>query len=368
MKFNKIEEIVEDLRSGRMVILVDDEGRENEGDLVLAADFVTPSAVNFMIKEARGLVCVSLTTEQVKRLQLPLMVNQANNFSPNKTAFTVSVEAAKGVSTGISVSDRSHTIRVVSNPNSTERDIISPGHVFPIRAQDGGVLKRAGHTEASVDFCRLAGLTPSAVICEITNGDGSMARTKELFEFASKHHFKIGTIEDLIEHRLSHETLVEKKVHTPFSTDLGDNWMAYVFYDKVNDREHFALVKGVIKPEEPVLVRVHSSCLSGDLFRDKILASGPSLRQSLELINKEGRGVVVYLRMQRQVSAQLEFHKKQLEGKRLVFPLDNRDYGIGAQILRALGISRIRLLTNSNLKKAGLKGYGLTIVETVATS
>lgn len=368
MKFNKIEEIVEDLRSGRMVILVDDEGRENEGDLVLAADFVTPSAVNFMIKEARGLVCVSLTTEQVKRLQLPLMINQANNFSPNKTAFTVSVEAAKGVSTGISVSDRSHTIRVVSNPNSTERDIISPGHVFPIRAQDGGVLKRAGHTEASVDFCRLAGLTPAAVICEITNGDGSMARTRELFEFALKHHLKIGTIEDLIEHRLSHETLVEEKVHTPFSTDLGENWMAYVFYDKVNDREHFALVKGVIKPEEPVLVRVHSSCLSGDLFQDKILASGPSLRQSLEFINREGRGVVVYLRMQRQVSSQLEFHKKQLEGKRLSFPLDNRDYGIGAQILRALGISKIRLLTNSNLKKAGLKGYGLTIVETVATS
>ena len=369
MTFNTVKEIVEDLRAGKMIILVDDESRENEGDLVLAADFVTPEAVNFMIQEARGLVCVSLPTEQVHRLKLPLMVNQESNFSPNKTAFTVSVEAAKGVSTGISVYDRAHTIRVVSHPQSTEKDIISPGHIFPLRAQSGGVLKRAGHTEASVDFCQLAGLNPAAVICEITNRTGSMARTKELFEFAKKHHLKIGTIEDLIEHRLSHETLVKEKIRTPFSTDLGKNWTACVFYDKINNREHFALVKGIIEPEKPVLVRVHSSCLSGDLFQDAILSSGAPLRQSLELINKEKQGVLVYLRMQNQISKQVEFHKRQLAGKKnLIFQSDNKDYGIGAQILRALGISKIRLLTNSPLKKAGLKGYGLTIVETVAVS
>ena len=229
MKFNTVNKIAEELRSGRMVILVDDEGRENEGDLVLASDFVTPEAVNFMIREARGLVCLSLTQEQVARLKLPLMVNQESNFSPNKTAFTVSVEAAGGISTGISVSDRAHTIRIAANPKSTDRDITSPGHVFPLRSKSGGVLKRAGHTEASVDFCRLAGLTPSAVICEITNSDGSMARTKELFHFAKKHHLKIGTIEDLIEHRLSHETLVQEKIRTPFSTDLGPNWTVCVF-------------------------------------------------------------------------------------------------------------------------------------------
>ena len=368
MKFNQVKDIVEDLRAGKMIILVDDESRENEGDLVLATDFVTPEAVNFMIREARGLVCVSLTTEQVKKLQLPLMVNQESNFSPNKTAFTVSVEAAKGVSTGISVSDRAHTIRVVSNPQSTEKNIISPGHVFPLRAQGGGVLKRAGHTEASVDFCQLAGLTPAAVICEITNKNGSMARTKELFEFADKHHLKIGTIEDLIEHRLSHETLVKEKIRTPFSTDLGKNWTVCVFYDKINDREHFALIKGTLNPEKPVLVRVHSSCLSGDLFQDNILSSGAPLSKSLDLINKEGQGVVIYLRMQNQISKQVEFHKKQLAGKNPAFYLDSRDYGIGAQILRSLGISKIRLLTNSQSKKAGLKGYGLTIVDTLAVS
>lgn len=366
MKFNGIKEIIEDLRSGRMIILVDDESRENEGDLVLSADFVTPEAVNFMIKEARGLVCVSLTTEQVQRLHLPLMVNQERNFSQNKTAFTVSVEAAHGVSTGISVSDRAHTIRVVSNPQSTKEDIISPGHIFPLRAQSGGVLKRAGHTEASVDFCRIAGLTPAAVICEITNGDGSMARTKELFRFAEKYNLKIGTIEDLIEHRLSHETLVQEKIRAPFLTSLGKNWMALVFYDKINDREHFALVKGHVQKEKPILVRVHSSCLSGDLFQDQVLSSGVPLQRSLELIEKEGSGVVVYLRMQNQISKQVEFHKKQLATENKDhFPFDNKDYGIGAQILRTLGVSKIRLLTNSQLKKAGLKGYGLTIEETV---
>lgn len=364
MKFHTVSELINELKHGRMVIIVDDEGRENEGDLVMAAQFVTPSAVNFMIREARGLVCVSLTSEQVKRLDLPLMVNQRDNFSPNQTAFTVSVEATQGISTGISVDDRACTIQTVSDPSSTSGDIISPGHIFPIRAQDGGVLKRAGHTEASVDLCRLAGLTPAAAICEITNEEGRMARTKELFAFAKKHQLKIGTIEDLIKYRMAHESLVTEKLKTPFATDLGEDWMAHVFYDGVNNREHLALVKGKINPKKPVLTRVHSSCLSGDLFQDQFLRSGPSLKKALEFINKEGQGILVYLRMQNQISKQLEFHKRQWK-ERGKFPFDNRDYGIGAQILRAFGISKIRLITNSGSKKIGLKGYNLSITETV---
>ena len=434
MPFNTAEEIVEDLRSGKMFVLMDDESRENEGDLVLAADFATPASVNFMIREARGLVCVALTAKQIQKLQLPLMVNQQENLSQNKTAFTVSVEAAKGVSTGISAPDRARTIRVVSHPESSSEDIVSPGHIFPLRAQAGGVLKRAGHTEAGVDFCRLAGLNPAAVLCEITNEDGSMARTRDLFAFAEKHRLKIGAIEDLIEHRLSHETLVQERVRTPFATGLGADWTAFVFYDKINDREHFALVKGRIEKSKPVLVRVHSSCLSGDLFQDRFLQSGASLQKSLERIEQEGCGAAVYLRMKDQISRQLEFHNKKrraadrsvagagrpqdptgaarsealaspaLESSALESPAlespalespalespalespalessalskeealsfmtDSRDYGIGAQILRALGVSKIRLLTDSSVKKAGLKGYGLTVCETVPLS
>ena len=377
--FNTAAEIVEDLRSGKMFVLMDDEGRENEGDLVLAADFAAPEAVNFMIREARGLVCVALTAKQIQRLQLPLMVNQKDNFSQNKTAFTVSVEAASGVSTGISAPDRARTIRVVSHPESSKEDIVSPGHIFPLRAQEGGVLKRAGHTEAGVDFCRLAGLNPAAVLCEITNESGSMARTKDLFAFAKKHRLKIGAIEDLIEHRLSHETLVQERIRTPFSTGLGSDWTAFVFYDKINDREHFALVKGRIEEAKPVLVRVHSSCLSGDLFQDRLLQSGASLQKSLKLIEREGCGAAVYLRMKDQISKQLKQQKRRAEAGAgleaapekapaeggVSFMTDRRDYGIGAQILRALGVSKIRLLTDSPVKKAGLKGYGLTVEETV---
>ena len=363
MKFNAIPEIINDLQKGRMIILVDDKDRENEGDLVLPTDFITPEAVNFMIKEARGLVCVSLTAEQIKRLELPLMVQSENNLSPNRTAFTVSVEAANGVSTGISASDRAHTVKVVSNPESKKEDIISPGHIFPLRAQNGGVLKRAGHTEASVDFCRLAKLNPSAVICEITNSDGTMARTSELFKFAKKHDLKIGTIEDLIHYRIAHESFVEERVRTPFHTDLGEDWEACVFYDSVNNKEHLALIKGQLNVQKPVLVRVHSSCLSGDLFQDQILPSGKFLQQSLKFIEKEGSGVVVYLRVKNQISKQIEFHKN----KERSFKSDERDYGVGAQILRSLGISEIRLITStsSSSRKIGLKGYGLTIVETI---
>ena len=367
MKFNSVLEIINELRSGRMVILVDDESRENEGDLVMAAHFVTPETVNFMIKEARGLVCVSLTSQQVKRLKLSPMVDQSRNYSPNKTHFTVSVESARGVSTGISVHDRAHTIQTVANPHASAEDVISPGHIFPIQAQDGGVLKRAGHTEASVDFCRLAGLNPAAVICEITNEDGSMARAKDLFGFAKKHDLKIGTIEDLIKYRISNESLVKEKVQTSFATGLGKDWRIFVFYDEVNNREHMALVKGKTNLKKPILVRVHSSCLSGDLFQDEFLKSGHSLQKSLDIINKEGQGVVVYLRMEHQISKQIEFHKTQWK-ERKPFEFDNKDYGIGAQILRALGISQIRLITNSPSRRIGLKGYGLNIVETVNVS
>lgn len=367
MSFNTVTEIVDELKSGHFIILVDDENRENEGDLIIASDFITPEAVNFMTKEARGLICVSLEAEQVQRLELPLMVREEDNVSPNKTAFTISVEAAQGVSTGISAQDRAQTIKVVSNPKSLKANITSPGHIFPIRAQKGGVLKRAGHTEASVDFCKLAGLNPSAVICEIINPDGTMSRAPELFEFAKKHNIKIGTIEDLIKYRMANDSLVEKRISTPFQTGLGEDWKVHVFYDEINDREHLALTKGVINPQKSVLVRMQTGCITGDMFQDMFLTTGSYLQKSLEMINQEGSGVLVYLRMQNSISKYVEYHKLQVENyntnRRLAS--DSKDYGIGAQILRALGISKIRLIANSNNKKIALKGYGLTIEKTL---
>ncbi len=365
--FNTVTEIIHALKSGQFVILVDDENRENEGDLIIASDFITPEAVNFMAKEARGLICVSLDTEQVKRLDLPLMVKSEDNVSPHRTAFTVSVEASKGVSTGISAKDRAQTIKVVSDPKSQKEDIISPGHIFPIQAQKGGVLKRAGHTEASVDFCKLANLNPSAVICEVVNMDGTMSRAPELFKFAKKHQIKIGTIEDLIKYRMAHDSLVEERVQTSYQTGLGKDWTAHVFYDEINDREHLALTKGKINPQKSVLVRVQTSCITGDLFQDEFLSTGSYIRKSLDYINEEGTGVFVYLRMQNTISKYLDYHKLQKEkfDSKRIFKSDSKDYGIGAQILRALHISKIRLITNSKSKKIGLKGYGLTIEETV---
>ena len=367
MKFNTVKEILEELKKGNFIILIDDENRENEGDLIIASDFITPSAINFMTKEARGLVCVSITEEQAKRLSLPLMVREEDNFSPHQTAFTISVEAAKGVSTDISASDRSQTVKVLCDPNSTSNDIISPGHIFPIKAQKGGVLKRAGHTEASIDFCRLAKLTPSAVICEIVNPDGTMARIPELLNFSAKHGLKIGTIESLIQYRMSHDSLVEERLKTNFQTGLGKDWKISVFYDSVNDREHLVCIKGHLNTKKAVLVRVQTSCLTGDLFQDQILSTGAYLQKAMEKINKEESGVLVYLRMQNTLSKFVEYHKNKIENKDTSFSLksDDRDYGIGAQILRALGISRIKLITNSNSKKIGLKGYGLSIQETI---
>ncbi len=363
MPFNSVKEIVQDLKEGHFIILIDDENRENEGDLIMASDFISPEAVNFMTKEARGLICVSLSQEQAQRLSLSLMVREEENFSPHRTAFTVSVEAAKGVSTGISAADRAQTIKVLCDPKSKSGDIISPGHIFPIRAQKGGVLKRAGHTEASVDFCKLAGLNPSAVICEIVNYDGTMARIPELLEFAKKHNLKIGTIESLIKYRMANDSLVEERVKTSFQTGLGEDWSLSVFYDPVNDREHLALVKGEIDSKKAVLVRVQTSCLTGDLFQDDFLPTGRHLQKAINHINKEGSGVLVYLRMQNSLSKFVEYHKNKMELKDSSFTLkpDNRDYGIGAQILRTLGIRKIKLITNSTERKIGLKGYGLTI-------
>ncbi len=374
--FNTVSELIADLKSGRMVIIVDDENRENEGDLVLPADFVDAEAINFMSLQARGLICIALTHEQVERLGLSLMVDHEKNLSPNKTAFTVSVEAASGISTGISAADRAQTIKVVAATTSGKTDIITPGHVFPIRSHKGGVLKRAGHTEASVDFCRLAGLNPAAVICEIINSDGSMARVPDLKKFSEEHNIKIGTIEDLIHYRITHESFVEEKISVPFQSDIYEGFTVRVYQDKINNLKHLVFSKGNINDKQPVLTRVHSACLTGDLFGGQVTRSGEYLRYSLEKINQEGKGVLIYLclesiddRLVNRVRSYLNYNKEEesVKKKKKSLPLmmDEKDYGVGAQILRSLGVTKLRLLTNSNQKRVGLKGYGLEIVETV---
>jgi 3,4-dihydroxy 2-butanone 4-phosphate synthase/GTP cyclohydrolase II len=351
---NTIAEILEDIREGRMVILVDDENRENEGDLILASDFVTPQAINFMAVEARGLICLSLAKEQIERLGLPLMVRDERNHSPNRTAFTVSIEAATGVSTGISAADRAHTIRVASNPMAKVSDVITPGHVFPISAQPGGVLKRAGHTEASVDLARLAGLHPAAVICEIMNADGTMARVDELKKFAVKHKIKLGTIEDLIKYRLEHESFVEEVKNVPLHSRYGDGFTVRLFKNKLNGLEHLAVVKGDIAGTDPVLVRVHAESILGDVLGDTKYPSGEFLQAALARISEVGRGVLLYLR------------KEEL-GSRLdvATTMDERDYGVGAQILRSLGLKKIILMSNNPTKRVGIKGYGIEIVDSI---
>lgn len=375
MSLNAIPELIEDIKSGKPVILVDDEDRENEGDLIVAADYITPQLINFMAVEARGLICLSLTSEQIARLELPLMTKDENNRAPLRTAFTVSIEAAKGVSTGISAADRALTIKVASNPSAKPEDVIVPGHIFPIRAQNGGVLKRAGHTEASVDLARLAGLNPAAVICEIMNPDGTMARMGQLVEFAKRHGIKIGTIESLIRYRLQNESYVVERAAAQIPSRYGRDFKIRVFENALDGREHVALVKGDIDPEKPVMVRVHSECLMGDVFRSLRTRSGDYLESSLKLINEEEAGVLVYLRLEDmghrlrsrvQSYHQLDQGEKPTEENKKVFRSDDRDYGIGAQILRALGVRKIRLITNSHAKRVGLKGYGLEIVGEVA--
>lgn len=361
-QFNTPEELIEDIRQGKMIVLIDDEDRENEGDLVLAADHVTADAINFMATEARGLICLALSPEQIDRLQLPLMVRDDMNDSPNKTAFTVSIEAAQGVSTGISTADRALTVKVASNPNASPADVRFPGHIFPIRAQHGGVLKRAGHTEGSVDLARLAACHPAAVICEVMNPDGTMARVPDLKTFAAKHQLKIGTIVDLIEYRLRRENLIEETYQADLPEDLG-GFKARVFKSRVDGLEHLVLQKGEISADEPTLVRVHVDSFNRELTH--VLSSGGStLQQSLERINAEGSGVFLLLRGNNRNTGLIN-EIKTLTGDLAQPLMDNRDYGIGAQILRSMGVHQIRLITNKIDRRVGLKAFDLEIVDTV---
>jgi 3,4-dihydroxy 2-butanone 4-phosphate synthase / GTP cyclohydrolase II len=364
MAFDPIEELIDDLKNGKMVILVDDEDRENEGDLVLAADHVTPKSINFMAVEARGLICLAMTSQQVEKLQLPLMVREDMNLSPNKTAFTVSIEASYGVSTGISAADRAHTIRVASNPNAKPSDIHMPGHIFPIRAQHGGVLKRAGHTEGSVDLAKLAGLNPAAVICEVMNDDGTMARVPDLKRFAAKHGLKVGTIVDLIQYRLQHETLIEEVFNAPMPPEYGD-YRVRVFKSKLDAAEHVVLQKGDISKDKPILVRVQVDNYVKDLF--SYMSHGAnSMEAALKTIEDEGEGVVILLRghNRNHIAADMKSITQPEDSSR-AFVMDEKDYGIGAQILRTLGIHKIRLLTNKPEKRTGIKAFELEIVEIV---
>lgn len=367
-KLDGITEIIEDIRNGKMVILIDDEDRENEGDIILAADFVTPDAINFMATEARGLICLALQSDQIDRLSLPLMVGDEKNHSPNKTAFTVSIEASVGVSTGISASDRAHTIRVASNPKAKPSDVIMPGHVFPIRAQKGGVLKRAGHTEASVDLAKLAGLNSAAVICEIMKADGTMARLPDLMEFAAKHNIKIGTIEDLIRYRLETETLVREVASSEFPSDFGEDLKVRVFENQLDHSQSLVIQKGEISEDQPTLVRVHVENILGDALGGKAFKPHLSLESAVRFISEQESGVLLYLRKEGENSLFANMVNSKKETTRPQ-KMDPRDYGIGAQVLRSLGVRRIHLLVNKPMTKViGLKGFGLEIEEVISVN
>ena len=367
-----VEEALEELRNGRMIILVDDEDRENEGDLTMSAQFVTKDAINFMAKYGRGLICLALDQSIADRLDLPMMVR--DNTSRFGTAFTVSIDAKEGITTGISAADRAVTIRKAVEDGTRPDDLVRPGHVFPLRAKKGGVLVRTGQTEGSVDLCKMAGLKPGAVICEIMKEDGTMARRPDLEVFAKQHGLKICTVADVIAHRIKTETLVREVVRASLPTKYGD-FDLVGFDNDIDHKEHVALVKGDISPDDPVLVRVHSECLTGDVFGSRRCDCGEQLHNSMMMIEKEGKGVIVYMRQEGRgigLINKLRAYHLQENGKDTVeanielgFPPDLRDYGLGAQILVALGVKKMRLMTNNPKKIIGLEGYGLEIVERV---
>lgn len=373
IKLNSIEEAVEDIRNGKIIIVVDDEDRENEGDFVAAAELMTPEIINFMAANGRGLICAAITDERCQELDLPMMVR--SNTSTNSTAFTVSVDLiGPGTSTGISASDRSKTVQALINPDTHPEELGRPGHIFPLRANHQGVLRRAGHTEAAVDFAKLAELTPAGVLVEIMNEDGSMARLPQLIKIAEKFDMKIVSIKDLIAYRLMSDSIVDKGVEVNLPTAFGD-FKLIPFIQKSNGLEHVALIKGEWKKDDEILVRVHSSCMTGDIFGSLKCDCGDQLHRAMEMVEKEGKGAVIYLNQEGRgigLSAKMKAYKLQEEGLDTVeanlelgFDEDERDYGVGAGILHALAIGKVRLLSNNPIKRTGLEGYGIEIVETL---
>jgi 3,4-dihydroxy 2-butanone 4-phosphate synthase/GTP cyclohydrolase II len=360
-----VEKALADIRKGRMVILTDDEDRENEGDLVMAAEKVSPKAINFMATHGRGLICLAMTEERIAQLALPLMVQ--DNTSPFQTAFTVSIEASRGVTTGISAADRARTVRAAVAPNAKPSDLVRPGHVFPLRARDGGVLVRTGQTEGSVDLARLAGMTPAGVICEVMNPDGTMARRPELLRFAKRQGLTILSVADIIRYRLQRDRLVRRVGHVKVERPGFDGFTAYSYVSEVDSEAHLAFVKGDVNGREPVLTRVHRACLMGDVFGAGTCECGAQLREALLRINEAGRGVVIYL--QKHLPAESRLHCTHLSNEESVAGRKDqtrlREFGVGAQILRDLGLRRLRLLTNTPKKIVGLESYNLEVVEQV---